>query len=175
MIRTIAAIVLILLVVVILYATTRPDSFRIQRSIRINAAPDKVFPLVNDFHQWEAWSPWEKVDPALQRGYSGPASGQGAIYTWSGNKEVGSGRMEIVESTPPAKVLIKLDFITPFEAHNMTEFTLEPRDGGTQITQAMYGPSPFMSKLMGLVFNMEKMVGGKFEEGLANLKALAEK
>lgn len=175
MIRTIAAIVLILLVVVILYATTRPDSFRIQRSIRINAAPDKVFPLVNDFHQWEAWSPWEKVDPAIRRTYSGASSGKGAVYAWEGNKNIGKGRMEIDESLAPSKVLIKIDFFAPMEAHNTVEITLEPQDGGTLVTHAMYGPSPFMSKLMGLVFNMDKMVGGKFEEGLANLKALAEK
>ena len=175
MIKTIASIIVALIAAVLLYAATRPDSFRVERSIRINAAPDKIFPLISDFHQWEAWSPWEKIDPAIQRTYSGAASGKGAVYAWAGNKDIGQGRMEVVEATSPAKVLIKLDFITPFEAHNLVEFTLTPDGNATVVRQAMYGPSPYISKLMGLVFSMDKMVGGKYEEGLSSLKSLAEK
>jgi Polyketide cyclase / dehydrase and lipid transport len=175
MLKTLALIVIAVVAVALLYAATRPDTFRVERSIRINATPDKIAPLVSDFHQWEKWSPWEKIDPSLTRTYSGAASGQGAVYAWAGNKDIGQGRMEVVEAASPAKVLIKLDFITPFEAHNLVEFTLTPEGNATVVTQAMYGPSPFVSKVMGLVFSMDKMVGGKYEEGLQSLKALAEK
>jgi hypothetical protein len=175
MLKTLALIVIAVVAVALLYAATRPDTFRVERSIRINATPDKIAPLVSDFHQWEKWSPWEKIDPSLTRTYSGAASGQGAVYAWAGNKDIGQGRMEVVEAASPAKVLIKLDFITPFEAHNLVEFILTPEGNATVVTQAMYGPSPFVSKVMGLVFSMDKMVGGKYEEGLQSLKALAEK
>jgi carbon monoxide dehydrogenase subunit G len=175
MLKTIAIVLLGLVAAVAIYAATRPDSFRVERSIRVSAAPDKVFPLVNDFHQWEAWSPWEKIDPQIKRDYSGAPAGQGAVYEWHGNKDIGSGRMAIVESNAPSKLLIKIDFMTPFEAHNTVEFTLVPEGEGTRVTQAMYGPSPFVSKLMGLFFSMDKMVGDKYEEGLTTLKALAEK
>ena len=154
---------------------TRPDSFRIERSATFKAAPEKVFPLINDFHQWEAWSPWEKIDPGLKRTYEGAASGKGAVYTWNGNKDVGAGRMEIVESTPASKIVLKLDFTAPFAANNAVEFILERQGETTRITQAMYGPSPFISKLMGLFFSIDKMVGDKYEQGLASLKAIAEK
>jgi hypothetical protein len=175
MLKTLALIVIAVIAVALLYATTQPDTFRVERSIRITATPDKLAPLVNDFHQWEKWSPWEKIDPALTRTYSGAASGKGAVYAWAGNKDIGQGRMEVMEAASPAKVLIKLDFITPFEAHNLVEFTLVPEGNATVVTQAMYGPSPFISKVMSLAFSMDKMVGGKYEEGLASLKALAEK
>ena len=174
MLKTVALIVIAVIVVALLYAATRPDTFRVERSIRINAAPDKIATLVSDFHQWEKWSPWEKIDPALTRTYSGAASGKGAVYAWAGNKDIGQGRMEVLEAASPTKVLIKLDFITPFEAHNLVEFTLVPEGNTTVVTQAMFGPSPFVSKVMGLVFSMDKMVGGKYEEGLLSLKALAE-
>ncbi|EHR69592.1 hypothetical protein BurJ1DRAFT_0711 [Burkholderiales bacterium JOSHI_001] len=175
MFKTIALVVLAGVAVVLIYAATRPDSFRIERSITIQAAPEKVFALINDFKHWEPWSPWEKIDPQLKRSYSGAAEGVGAVYEWQGNKDVGHGRMAITGSVPSSKISIQLDFITPFEAHNTVEFTLAPEGAGTRVTQAMFGPSPFISKLMGLVFSMEKMVGGKYEEGLASLKALAEK
>jgi uncharacterized protein YndB with AHSA1/START domain len=175
MIKTIAIALVLLIAALLIYAATKPDSFRIERTTTIKATPEKIFPLVNDFHQWEAWSPWEKIDPALKRTYAGAASGKGAVYEWSGNKDIGQGRMEIVESTPSTKVALKLDFITPFEAHNMVEFVLVPQGDSTTVTQAMYGPSPYVSKLMSLVFSVDKMVGGKYEEGLASLKSLAEK
>ena len=175
MIKTIATVLALLIAAILIYAATKPDSFRIERSTTIKAPSEKVFALINDYKQREAWSPWEKIDPALKRTYSGAASGVGAIYEWSGNKDIGQGRMEIVESTPSTKVSLKLDFITPFEAHNMVDFTLAQQGDTTTITQAMYGPSPYLSKLMTIFFSMEKMVGGKYEEGLANIKAIAEK
>lgn len=175
MIKTIAMVLVLLIAALLIYAATKPDSFRIERSTTIKAPPEKIFALINDFHQWEAWSPWEKIDPALKRTYSGEANGVGAVYEWSGNKDIGQGRMEIVESVPSAKVMLKLDFVTPFEAHNKVDFTLAQQGDVTKVTQAMYGPSPYISKLMTIFFSMEKMVGKKYEEGLANLKAIAEK
>jgi len=175
MIKTIAIIILALVAAVLVYALTQPDSFRVERSIVIKAPPEKIFAQINGFHQWEAWSPWEKIDPAIKRSYSGADNGKGAVYGWEGNKDVGQGRMEIVESTPSSGVLIKIDFMKPFEGHDTVQFTLQPQGDTTKVTQAMYGPSPFVAKLMGLFFNMDKMVGQKYEEGLASLKAIAEK
>jgi uncharacterized protein YndB with AHSA1/START domain len=175
MLKTIAAFLAIAILTVLVLALTKPDSFRIERQTSIAAPPAKVFALINDFHQWQSWSPWEKKDPAMQRSHSGAASGKGAAYAWSGNKNVGSGRMEITESVPSSRVVIKLDFITPFEGHNTAEFTLQPQGEGTSVRWAMYGPTPFVSKLMQVFFSFEKMIGPDFEYGLASLKALAER
>ena len=175
MIMKLVVVVVVLVAALLAYAATRPDTFRLERATSIKAAPEQIFALVNDLHQWQAWSPWEKSDPQLKRTYSGAAGGTGAGYAWVGNREVGAGSMQIVEAVPPVRLLLKLDFSAPFEAHNMVEFRFERQGDLTRVTQAMYGPSPYISKLMGLVFSMDKMVGGKFEEGLANLKALAEK
>lgn len=175
MIRSILLVIVFVVAAVLIYAATKPDSFRIQRSVVIKAAPETIFPFINDFRKWETWSPWEKIDPDLKRTYGGVASGVGAVYEWSGNKDIGQGRMEIIESAPASKVVLKLDFMKPFEAHNMVEFTMVAQGDSTTVTQAMYGPSPYMSKLMTIFFSMEKMVGSKYEEGLANLKAQAEK
>lgn len=166
---------LVLAAAALAYAASRPDSFRIERSATIQAQPDRIFALVNDLPQWKAWSPWENIDPALKRTYSGPTSGVGAVYSWAGNRNVGSGRMEITESLPGARITIKLDFLAPFEAHNIAQFTFNSQGESTTVSWAMYGPSPFLSKLMGLVFNMDRMVGGQFETGLANLKSRTEK
>jgi Polyketide cyclase / dehydrase and lipid transport len=171
-------LILVVLVAVGGYAATRPDSFRLERRVVINAPAEKVFPLINDFQKWVLWSPWEKKDPSMKRSYSGPAQGLGAGYGWEGNKNVGSGRMEIIDSQPAAKVGLKLDFMTPFEAHNVAEFILMPVKGAagqTEVSWAMSGPQPFVAKLMSLVFNMEKMVGPDFEQGLASMKAVAER
>jgi hypothetical protein len=168
-------IIAIIIAAVLIYASTRPDSFRVERSIIINAPLEKVFPVINDFHSWEAWSPWEKADPNVKRSYDGPRSGVGSKYAWLGNKQLGSGEMELVESVPNSHVGIKIHFIKPFEARNKVDFDLVAQGNGTKVTHAMNGPSPFISKLMSLVFNMEKMVGPKFEEGLASIKAMAEK
>ena len=175
MVKKIAVIIVTLIAVVLIYAATRPDTFRIERSTSIKAPPEKIFPLINDFRQWEAWSPWEKIDPAVKRSYSGADSGKGAVYAWQGNKDIGQGRMEIIESTPPSNIVMKIRFIKPFEATNTIEFILERQGDAAKVTQAMYGPSPYISKLMGLFCSMDKMVGRKYEEGLANLKATAEK
>ena len=175
MVKKIAIAIVALAGAVLVYAATKPDTFRIERSTLINAAPERIFALIDDFHQWEKWSPWEKIDPKLQRTYSGANSGKGAVYAWNGNKDVGAGRMQIVESTPPAKIVLTLDFSAPFEAHNFVQFSLEPQGDATRLKQAMHGPSPYFSKLMGIFFDMDKMVGDKYEEGLASIKALAEK
>jgi Polyketide cyclase / dehydrase and lipid transport len=175
MLKMILIAFLVLVAVVLVMAALKPNRFRVARSVSIKAPPEKIFPHINNFHAWEAWSPWEKIDPTCKRSYSGIESGVGAIYGWSGNKDIGEGRMEIVESTQYSKIVLKLDFIKPFEAHNMVEFLLQPQGDSTAVTQAMYGASPFISKLMGMCFNMDKMVGGKYEEGLASLKAIAEK
>lgn len=172
---SILVLILIIAVLAILgYAATRPDSFRLERSIPIKAAPEKVYALINDFQKWGLWSPWDKKDPAMKRTLSGAPHGLGAIYAWEGNKEVGSGRMEIMESKPSSKVSIKLNFLKPFKAQNTSEFTLNPKGEQTEVIWAMYGPQPFISKLMSLVFSMEKMVGPDFEKGLAALKAASE-
>jgi hypothetical protein len=174
MFESIALIIIIFIAVILVYAATRPDTFRIERSITINASADKIFPHINDFYQWEAWSPWEKIDPKIQRSYRGADSGKGAIYEWQGNKDIGKGRMEIIQSTPPANLVIAIHFIQPFAAQNTVEFILESQNNTTIVTQAMYGSNAFISKLMGLFFNMDKMVGKKYEEGLASLKVIAE-
>ena len=116
----IAGLIVIALVAVLVIASRKPDTFRIERSATINASPETIFALINDFHQWRSWSPWEARDPALKRTYSGAASGKGAVYAWEGNRNVGSGRMEIIESAAPSKIVIKLDFIKPFEGHNLS-------------------------------------------------------
>ena len=169
------SIALILAIVVILgLALAQPDSFKVQRSATIKAPPAKVMAYLDDFHQWPAWSPWEKLDPNMQRTFAGAASGRGAIYSWSGNDEVGQGRMEIVGSAP-TRLDIKLDFIEPFASSNRTEFVLQPQGDATLVTWTMSGPSQFITKLMGVFYSMDKMVGKDFEKGLAQLKAAAEK
>jgi uncharacterized protein YndB with AHSA1/START domain len=175
MLKIIGIIIIFAIAAILIFAAMQPNSFRIQRSTTIKAPPEKVFALINDFRRWEAWSPWEKIDPAVKRAYSGAESGKGAAYAWEGNNKVGQGRMEIIESTPSSKMLLKIEFIKPFAAINTVEFNLAQAGENTTVTQAMYGPSPFISKLMGLFFSMEKMVGGKYEEGLATLKTIAEK
>jgi uncharacterized protein YndB with AHSA1/START domain len=175
MLKKIAIVVVVLVAALLAFAATRPDSFRVQRSASIKAPPEKVYPLIADFRSWNAWSPWEQLDPAMKRTHSGAASGKGAVYAWEGNRDVGAGRMEIVEAAPASRVKIKLDFLQPFEAHNFAEFTLAPAGDGTTVTWAMYGPNTFVSKFMSVFVSMDRMVGGYFESGLANLKAASEK
>jgi len=173
---TILASVLVALVVALLvYAATKPDTFRVQRSASINAPPEKIFALIEDYHRWPAWSPYEKLDPTMQRTYSGAARGAGAVYEWEGNKKAGQGRMEITNVTPPSQITINLDFVRPFQAHNIVVFRLNPTGASAHITWAMHGPLPYVAKVMHMVFNMDRMVGKDFETGLANLKAIAEK
>ncbi len=175
MFKKIALVIVVLIAAVLLYATTRPDSFSVQRTATIKAPPEKVFALINDFHNWPVWSPWEKLDPAMQRTHSGANAGKGAVYAWLGNSDVGEGRMEIVESASPSKVDIKLDFIKPFESSNTTLFTLQPQGDSTQVTWQMQGPAPYITKLMTVFVSMDAMIGKDFEAGLANLKANSEK
>jgi uncharacterized protein YndB with AHSA1/START domain len=174
MLKTVAALVVLLIVAVLGFAATRPNTFRVQRATSIKAPPEKIFPLINDLHRWTAWSPYEKKDPAMKRTHSGAADGKGAVYEWEGNKDIGNGRMEITETAPPSRVTIRLDFVKPFEAHNVVEFALEPRGDATHVTWTLHGPMPYVSKLMSVFFNMDRMVGTDFETGLANLKAVAE-
>ena len=175
MFKKIAIVVAVLIAALLVFAATRPDTFRVQRAASIKAPPEKVFALLNDFQRWEAWSPWEKKDPAMKRTFSAVTSGKGAQYAWEGNKDVGQGRMEIAESVPPSKVAIKLDFVKPFEAHNTVEFTLEPKGEATNVTWAMQGDTPYLAKIVHVFLDMDKMVGKDFDAGLANLKTLAEK
>jgi hypothetical protein len=174
MFKKIALVVVILLATPLVIAATKPDTFRVQRATSINAPPEKIFAHINDFHNWVAWSPYEHLDPTMKKTYSGPASGKGAVYEWDGNDKAGAGRMEITDTSPPSKVTIKLDFIKPFEAHNLVEFTLVPLGGSTDVTWDMHGSSPYLFKLMCLFMNMDEMIGKDFETGLANLKARAE-
>ena len=175
MLKRILLVVVVLIGALLAYAATRPDSFRVERAAVIKAPPAKVFALIDDFHQWAGWSPWDKLDPSMKRSHSGAASGKGAVYAWEGNGDVGAGRMEILETTAPSRVLIRLDFIKPFEARNTAEYTLRPEGEATRVTWAMYGPAPFVSKLMQVFVSMDAMIGKDFEQGLANLKALAER
>jgi uncharacterized protein YndB with AHSA1/START domain len=171
----IGLVLLVVVAAILGLAATKPDDFRVQRSTSIKAPPEKVFALIDDFHNWPQWSPWENKDPAMKRTHSGAASGKGAAYAWEGDKNVGQGGMEIMESSPPSRIVIRLDFLKPFEAHNMVEFNFEHRGDATNVNWSMFGPSPFITKVMTVFMSMDKMVGKDFETGLANLKAAAEK
>ncbi len=173
-ISTMAVVLAIAFGIVLMLAATKSNTFSVQRAAIVNAPPEKIFPLINDFHQWGTWSPYEHKDPAMKRTYSGAARGSGAVYAWEGDKNVGSGRMEILEASAPSKIVIKLDFFSPFEAHNTAEFTMLPQDDATRVTWRMHGPAPFMARIMHVFINIDKMVGKDFEVGLANLKRLAE-
>jgi uncharacterized protein YndB with AHSA1/START domain len=170
----IAIVIAIIIAVILILAATKPDRFRVERSATVNAPADKVFPLIADFHEWLKWSPWEGRDPALKRTYSGAERGKGAVYAWEGNKNVGSGRMEILEASTPSKVVIKLDFLKPFEAHNTAEFTMQQQGGATRIVWLMHGPAPFMSKVMQVFMSFDSMIGKDFEAGLASIKTVSE-
>jgi carbon monoxide dehydrogenase subunit G len=173
-IKKIAIVIVVVVAAILVFAATRPNTFRVQRSARIKAPPERIFSIINDFHNWGTWSPYEKLDPAMKRTLSGPNSGKGAVYEWEGNAKVGAGRMEILESSPSSRVAIKLDFIRPFEGHNIATFTLEPAGDSTNVTWAMDGPSPYVTKVMGIFVNMDKMIGKDFETGLGNLKSVTE-
>jgi len=170
----IAVLIALAIVGVLVAASFQPDTFRIERSIAIKAPPEKIQPLISDFKAWTAWSPWEKKDPAMKRTYGGPERGKGATYAWEGNKDVGKGRMEILEAEAQ-KVLVKLVFLMPFESTNMAEFTLTPQGDTTTVKWAMFGPANYLQKVMCVFFSMDKLVGPDFEAGLAALKSAAEK
>jgi uncharacterized protein YndB with AHSA1/START domain len=166
---------LLILLVLVIFATTRPNEFTVRRSISINAPAERVFGLINDFREWPKWSPWERLDPHMKRMLSGPDSGPGSVYEWEGDKKVGAGRMRISSSIPPSSVDIDLSFLRPFRAENRTLFTLAPQGEGTHVTWDMSGTNNLIFKMMGIVMNMDKMVGRDFEKGLAAMKAEAEK
>lgn len=178
MLKAIAIIAVVLaigLAGILVFALTKPDTFRVERSLAMKAPAGAIYPYVADFHRWTAWSPYESRDPAMKRTFGGAADGKGATYAWEGNNNVGAGRMEILDANGPSKLRIKLDFERPFEGHNTAEFTFVPQGDATLVTWAMYGPAPFLSKLMQVFINMDSMIGKDFETGLASLKRLAEK
>jgi hypothetical protein len=174
MLKKIAIALAVVIVAILAYAATRPDTFRIQRTATIQAPAEKIYPHIEDFRQWTAWSPFETLDPNMKRTYGGAPKGEGATYAWEGNADAGSGRMQIREAKPSSLVLIDLEFTAPFAAQNVAEFTLAPAGDATNVTWAMSGPSPFLSKVIGVFMNMDAMIGGAFETGLANLKRVAE-
>lgn len=165
------AVIVVLFVVVV---AMRPSEFRVARSARIAAPPEAAFAQVNDLHRWAAWSPWEKIDPALKRTFEGPAAGMGASYSWAGNNKVGQGRMTIIESHPGELVRIQLEFLKPFRATNTAEFTFKSEGSQTAVTWSMFGKNNFMGKALHVFMNMDKMIGGQFEKGLAQMKPVAE-
>jgi len=174
MFNTIAIEVVILFAALLGFAATRPDTFRVQRSKSIEAPPEEIFALIHDFHQWSSWSPYEKLDPTMKRTYSGASSGKGAVYEWAGTSKVGSGRMQITDTFPRSRVTIKLDFLRPFECHNVAEFTLDAHGDATKVTWSMQGSQRYLAKVMSLFLNMDNLIGKDFEAGLANRKAVAE-
>jgi hypothetical protein len=171
----ILGLVVAFVAIVLIIASTKPNSFQVKRTVSIQAKPEMIYPFIVDFHKWNAWSPFDKLDPDMKRIFSGPESGEGSMYSWNGNKKAGAGAMEIEKADVPSKVTIKLDFLKPFKSQNMIEFSLVPNGELTDVTWAMYGPSPFMSKVMQVFISMDKMVGKDFETGLHNIKVVAEK
>jgi uncharacterized protein YndB with AHSA1/START domain len=167
-------IVLVVIIALAVVISTRPDTFQVQRSATIAAPPGVVFGYINDFRRWPQWSPWEKLDPNMQRTLSGAPSGTGASYAWLGNSKAGQGSMTITDSRPGERVVLDLHFIKPFKSNNVTEFALTPGAGGTQVTWTMKGTNTTATKAFSLFMNMDKLVGGDFERGLANLKTVAE-
>jgi hypothetical protein len=175
MLRLIALVVLLAVAGILVLAASRPDTFRIVRSTVVSASPERIFPYLNDLHLFRLWSPFEHKDPGMERAFSGPLSGPGAIYEFAGNNQIGAGRLTISGTAPPTSVTMRLDMHRPMAASNVVTFSLEPAGGGTRVTWDMQGPAPFLSKLIHLFINMERLVGNDFEAGLASLKALAER
>jgi hypothetical protein len=165
------AVIVILFVVIV---ALQPSEFRVARGTTICALPAVIFAEVNDFHKWEAWNPWGKIDPAMKQTYEGAPMGTGAIYAWAGNKEVGEGRMTITESRPNDLIRIKLEFFKPFAGNSIAEFTFKPEANQTAVTWSMAGENNFMAKAIHLFMNMDKMIGSQFEKGLADMKAVVE-
>jgi uncharacterized protein YndB with AHSA1/START domain len=175
MIKYIAIVILILVCAVLLYAAAMPETFRIERTTSIKAAAEKIYPYMSDFRKGDLWSPYEKKDPTMKRTYSGAESGKGSIYEFDGNRNVGKGRLEIIDVVPPTKVVLTLDMIEPMRGHNIIEYTLQPNGDNTNVTWTMHGRNNYLGKLICTFISMDKMVGKDFEAGLANLKTLMEK
>ena len=155
-------------------AATKPDTFRVERSAAIHAKPEAIYALIEDYHQWAQWSPFEKMDPAMKKTFSGAPKGQGAVYAWSGNDHAGSGSMTMTRAVAPEAIQLALDFDRPMPAHNTVEFKLVPQGDVTTVTWSMEGPTPYPAKVMHCLFDMDKMLGGDFEKGLAGIKTIAE-
>ncbi len=175
MFTTILIILVVIIAAVLIYAANRPNDFVVTRSASIKAPAETIFPLINDFRRWPEWSPFEKLDPQMQRTLSGADSGKGAAYAWEGNSKAGKGRMEITNSVPSSLVSLKLDFEKPFRANNTVDFSLSPSGNGTTVTWAMRGARPFIAKLMGLFMNFDNLIGKDFETGLDNLRRATER
>jgi uncharacterized protein YndB with AHSA1/START domain len=163
------------IVMALVFAAMKPDTLRIERSTVINAPPDKVYALIDDFHEWPRWAPQDREDASMKRTYSGAPTGVGAVSDWSGSGNTGKGRMEITGAAASRQVVVTVDFAKPFVAHNVNTFTLAPEGNGTRVSWAMQGTNAYMMKVMSLLMNMDKMMGQHFESGLANLRAAAEK
>jgi uncharacterized protein YndB with AHSA1/START domain len=161
--------------VVLVLAAMKPDTFRVRRSVAINAPPEKIFPLINDFKAWSAWSPYEHKDPAMKRTYSSATSGKGATYAWAGDSNVGAGNMEITEASAPTRLALNLNMTSPIEAHNVVDFSLAPGGSSTTVTWSMRGEVPYCAKIIHVFLDVDRMVGQDFEAGLNSLKAAAEK
>ncbi len=173
--RNVILALLGIIAIVLVVAALQPADFRVSRTTTIAAPPAAVYDQISNFQKWNGWSPWAKLDPAMKSEMSAPAAGVGATYSWSGNSEVGTGRMTITDARLSERVVMKLEFTKPMAATNTTEFVLKPDGRGTEITWSMSGHNNFMGKVAGLVMNMDKMVGTKYEEGFANLKKVVEK
>jgi len=158
----------------VILISIQPPDFRITRSVTVAAPAQSIFAHVNDLHKWDAWSPWSRLDPTAKARFEGPRTGKESTFHWSGNKEIGEGTMTITESEPHRLVRIKIEFVRPFTAVNMAEFTFASEGEHTIVTWSMYGPNNFMAKAMHLLMDMEKMLGSDFERGLERLKAIAE-
>jgi hypothetical protein len=174
MLKIILIALAVIIVAFVIVVALQPKEFRVARSATMSAPPSAVFAQVNDFHKWQPWNPWGKIDPAMKQTYEGVPAGVGAIYTWVGNNEVGEGRMTITESRPSELIGVKLEFFKPFAATNTAEFTFKPEGNQTAVTWSMFGEKNFMAKAIHLFISMDKMIGGQFEKGLADMKAVAE-
>ncbi|WP_341676435.1 SRPBCC family protein [Niveibacterium sp. SC-1] len=167
-------LLVLLIGVALLIAAMRPDHFAVERSIRIAAPAAKIYPMIEDLRRWTEWSPYEHRDPAMQRSYGASTRGVGATYAWKGNSDVGEGSMRITRADEPQRVAMDLEFIKPLAGHNEVNFLLAPQDGGTRVTWKMEGACPLLSRVIGLFFNMDEMIGKDFEAGLSHLKQLSE-
>ncbi|MBU0621279.1 MAG: SRPBCC family protein [Gammaproteobacteria bacterium] len=174
MIKIIALAVVLLLAIILIYAASKPDKFHVERSIDIKAPPEKIFGLINDFRQWDAWTPYNK-DPAMKKTYSANTIGKGAHYAWEGNKEVGQGEIAITDTTPPKEIEMELHMIKPFEGRNHVVFSIDAAGSGTQVTWVLEDQHTYFLKVLSMFINMDKMIGNDFETGLARLKVAAEK
>jgi len=174
MLTTILIVLAVAIFMFVIIVALRPADFRITRTATVSAPASLVFALVNDLHEWEIWSPWEKMDPALKKTFEGPSAGTGAKYSWAGSNKVGEGRMTITESRPSELVLIQLEFLKPFKATHTVEFTFKPEGNQTVVAWSMFGKNNFMAKAFHLFVDFDRMIGGDFEKGLAQMKSAAE-